>query len=145
MTLDAMNTDAMKRERHAEAQRRYPREVVPCFAFLVGRLTLAFRNLEATREKPGNECDGTEPVEARRIWRQRRGNGVDRTPTTTNTARRPFSSKFVKQFGHSQFMDVYFLLYEERGERHLPGLKFASAEGAAARERKRNIRAHRRK
>jgi hypothetical protein len=52
-------------------------------------------------------------------------------------------SKYVDKYGHQQFMENYFPLYEKMGQKLLPGLKWGSE--VAGRQRKQHIRVHRRK
>ncbi|KAJ7143090.1 hypothetical protein C8R43DRAFT_954232 [Mycena crocata] len=90
--------------RHAEAQSRY-RE----------------RKLEETREKARQRMAKLRaqrtPEEAKQAADRRRGPDAD----YREYLRR---KKFVKRFGHSEFLEAYFPLYELYGEKHFPGLRW---------------------
>ncbi|KAF8128327.1 hypothetical protein K438DRAFT_1789551 [Mycena galopus ATCC 62051] len=86
---------------HAEAQRKY-RE----------------KNLEATRAKARERMQrmraGRTPEEVEKAGQQRKEGDADY---------REF--KFIERYGESNFLEVYFPLYAQLGQKHLPGLKFA--------------------
>ncbi|KAJ7687990.1 hypothetical protein B0H14DRAFT_2653516 [Mycena olivaceomarginata] len=102
---------------HAEAQRKY-RE----------------KNLEATRAKARERMKRLRarrtPEEVETASRQRKEGDADYRELeivgklSRNT--KGASSNFISKYGESQFFDVYFPLYAQLGQKHLPGLKFAN-------------------
>ncbi|KAJ7782101.1 hypothetical protein B0H14DRAFT_3507366 [Mycena olivaceomarginata] len=113
-----MASDSTKQERHAAAQRQYRASNIEA---------VRAKNRERMRLKRANRT--AEEVAA--AAEKRRARDAD-----YNEHRR--RCKYVDKYGHQQFMENYFPLYEKTGQKHLPGLKWGSE--VAGRQRKQHIR-----
>ncbi|KAJ7790836.1 hypothetical protein B0H14DRAFT_2625608 [Mycena olivaceomarginata] len=111
-----MASDSTKQEHHAAAQRQYRAS-----------------NIEAVRAKnrermcPHRKRANRTAEEVAAAAEKRRAGDADYN-----------EHKYVDKYGHQQFMENYFPLYEKTGQKHLPGLKWGSE--VAGRQRKQHIR-----